>query len=824
MSGVDTIVMARTGSGKTCAFLWPLLEKVTKSDGIAAVILSPTRELSLQTLSVLKKLLKAMQSSLTAVGIHGSESMEKQFGLLASSPDILVATPGRLAHLLQEIPDLNLAKCTTCILDEADRLLEMGFGQQLTAIVRGLPEAVQHVLLSATLPKQLVEFTKLLGSSLRPLPTMVRLDNEVQVSAELRQAFFLVRSAEKDAALLQLLNDFCTKTKSDDSQKKSLTLVFVATRHHVEYICTLIRAAGHDCTYIYGTLDQQARQAHLSAFRNGATPILVVTDVAARGIDVPLIDHVIHYHFPASPKLFVHRSGRAARAGRIGYAWGLVDPEELPYLWEWAIFSGKSIETDDTAYSLTKMQADQVHYGSIPDRYLTAAVEGVQHLLHTEMTASQDAQTMRVLTKVCRNAMKQYRKTRPEASSVAVRKAKAILEGERDSSTGRREPGATMVSTHPLYLKRDDMNEERQQRENEREDFLRAVSSFRPKETVFEAFGTGSAKNESVVSHLDKGRTTKQKQDKTTSGALQAMKDMRRQMRLVRDKGAMIVAGSEALEEGEEPTAENEVETLDASKEDTKTLTVGQPVQNKRRLSKAERKRLKKGEAVQPPTNSLSSTKKTKKTDFKDPMYYMSNDFDGNTEAAARERSMEAALQPSAASGRYAAAKRLEEAMLDVVGDENEQLVQKQRLMRWDKSKRKYVATTVGAELSGDSASKKMRLESGQLVKSSEAKLGEIYAKWQRKTKRSVGRQGVFDDGDNETSAPLKREKGKGKRGGKSELKSTDDIVKSREKAKNLKMKNMKKSDRRLIEQKQRDGKRANTKKQINKAVPKKRR
>ena len=168
MSGADSVVMARTGSGKTAAFLIPLLENLlanqpnadsTVRGGVRGVVLSPTRELSLQTLRVLRKLAHFMED-IRAIGIHGGEGMEKQFDLLASKPDVIVATPGRLAHLLSEIPDFTLSSTVMCILDEADRLLEMGFAAQIRQIARSVPEHCQKVMLSATMPKVLVEFTK----------------------------------------------------------------------------------------------------------------------------------------------------------------------------------------------------------------------------------------------------------------------------------------------------------------------------------------------------------------------------------------------------------------------------------------------------------------------------------------------------------------------------------------------------------------------------------------------------------------------------------------------------------------------------------------
>ena len=319
LTGVDAVVMARTGSGKTAAFCIPLLEKLLATpkpvhgSSIRGVILSPTRELSTQTLKVFYKL--AGDTGIRACGIHGGEGMEKQFDLLASKPDVVVATPGRLAHLLSEIPDFTLSSACMCILDEADRLLEMGFAAQLRQIARSIPEHCQKVMLSATMPKVLVEFTK---GGFCTDPTVVRLDQEATVSAELRIAFITCRSAEKDAALLNILQHIQLDQEKHAQMRTGLTLIFAATRHHVDYISVLLSASGRENTTIYGSMDQEARQTNLNEFKSGKKPILVVSDVAARGIDVPLIDHVIHYNFPAAPKLFVHRAARPDALDIVG--------------------------------------------------------------------------------------------------------------------------------------------------------------------------------------------------------------------------------------------------------------------------------------------------------------------------------------------------------------------------------------------------------------------------------------------------------------------------------------------------------------------------
>jgi ATP-dependent RNA helicase DDX54/DBP10 len=910
----------------------------------AAVILSPTRELSLQTLKVLKTLSSCISSPpMNCIGINGGESMEKQFSLLSSRPDVIVATPGRLAHHLSEIPDFHLNHCDLVIFDEADRLFEMGFSLQIRQICSSMPGADsgrQTLLFSATMPKVLVEFTR--SGIMNSEPSVVRLDKDATVSEELRVGFVCVRSQDRDAALIHLLRDVLPKANcigedshdnnsnhdnnttqdememqqleddkkqlernekknqnklqfkggilnAEDSRmnqpksKLGLTLIFAATKHHVDYLTVLINNSGITgrgnrkegfsdiATCIYGSMDQEARRQNLYSFRSGKKPIMVVTDIAARGIDVPLIDHVIHYSFPTNPKLFVHRSGRAARAGRIGYCWGLVDAEEMGYMVDLYLFLGRKLGTghekydkfisnsstteqdsnekrrdevsqdDKIMYSIEDMTPEMVHFGGVPESTLTEEVENVLRIKNSELTSSHDSEALRKLLEVCANAMKQYRRTRPDASKQGMRRAKAILEGKKEAS-GKR-VGGGMIPSHPVLRKAEvdrimasysNSNKSGEKRKEEvkqkldelkqREDFLRAMSNFRPKETIFESFATGGGKTIGVVSHLDKGCTTNGANKKNSSAAFDAMKSMRRQMKLAHDKGvSLVVAGSDAaLTINGEPNTvlHDECDGHDVEKSTVAELsTVGAnkevKITDKRRLSKAERKRMKKKgctvKQLERPNVSAKAPKQ--REDYRDHAFYIDNEEIQNSEEAQRGRQIEAAMQPSASNANdgVAAAQRLEQAMLDIVGDENADMVKNHRIMRWDKSKRKYIQTTIGSEVSGDSKSKKLRLESGQFIKSDKAKLGELYEKWQKKTNQSIGRVGVFDDVTADDTAENefndnragKNRKQKGKVA-TNDLKTASEVRKKREAEKKMQLKNMKKSDRSKLETRKR--------------------
>lgn len=252
----------------------------------------------------------------------GGDSMEDQFEELTKGPDVIIATPGRLMHLLSEVDDMTLRTVEYVVFDEADSLFGMGFAEQLHQILAQLGENRQTLLFSATLPSALAEFAK---AGLRE-PQLVRLDVENKISQE-----------EKYAALLYLVREHI----SSDQQ----TLIFVSTKHHVEFVNSLFKLENIEPSVCYGDMDQDARKIHVSRFRARKTMLLIVTDIAARGIDIPLLDNVINWDFPPRPKIFVHRVGRAARAGRTGSAYSFVTPEDMPYMLHLHIFLSKPIRS-----------------------------------------------------------------------------------------------------------------------------------------------------------------------------------------------------------------------------------------------------------------------------------------------------------------------------------------------------------------------------------------------------------------------------------------------------------------------------------------------
>ena len=253
----------------------------------------------------------------------------------------------------------------------------MGFAEQIDEIMSAIrSENRQTMLVSATMPKILAEFTH---AGLKD-PAFVRLDADTKISPTLRIGFLQVRKAEKPAALMHLIREVLPS--------KEQTIVFTATRHHVQFLLLLLREMGEKVEGVFGNMDMTARKRAVGMFRKRKIRFLIVTDVAARGLDIPLLKNVINYDFPAKCKLFVHRAGRAGRQGRVGTVFSFVDPTEIAYMVDLFLFLGRPLrglknEDEDgeselrksRIYTLKTMTTDDVDYGTIPRRHIDSANE-----------------------------------------------------------------------------------------------------------------------------------------------------------------------------------------------------------------------------------------------------------------------------------------------------------------------------------------------------------------------------------------------------------------------------------------------------------------
>ncbi|TYI39251.1 hypothetical protein ES332_A02G084900v1 [Gossypium tomentosum] len=420
LAGNDVVAMARTGSGKTAAFLVPMLEKLKQhvpQGGVRALILSPTRDLALQTLKFAKELGKFTDLRISL--LVGGDSMESQFEELAQNPDIIIATPGRLMHHLTEVDDMTLRTVEYVVFDEADSLFGMGFAEQLHKILTQLSENRQTLLFSATLPSALAEFAK---AGLRD-PQLVRLDLETKISPDLKLVFFTLRQEEKHAALLYLARDHI----SSDQQ----TLIFVSTKHHVEFLNIMFREEGIEPSVCYGDMDQDARKINISKFRSRKTMLLIVTDVAARGIDIPLLDNVINWDFPPKPKIFVHRVGRAARAGRTGTAFSFVTSEDMPYLLDLHLFLSRPIRaapTEEEVFqdmdgAMNKIDLATANGESVYGRFPQNIIDLISDRVRDMIDSSAELNN---LQRTCANAFRLYSKTKPLPARESIKRAKDL--------------------------------------------------------------------------------------------------------------------------------------------------------------------------------------------------------------------------------------------------------------------------------------------------------------------------------------------------------------------------------------------------------------
>jgi ATP-dependent RNA helicase RhlE len=321
MSGRDVVGIAQTGTGKTAAFALPILHRLATvprpapQKSCRVLVLSPTRELSGQILQSFRACGRHLRLK-TALAI-GGVSMGAQVRALLGGVDVLVATPGRLLDLVRGNA-LRLGSVECLVLDEADRMLDMGFIHDIRAIVAKLPAQRQTLMFSATMPRAI---TELAAQMLRD-PVRVAVAPPATTAERVDQRIIRVDRASKLEALIGMLQ----------GEPIERALIFTRTKHGADKVARGLLRAGIAAEAIHGNKSQGQRERALGAFRNGASRTLVATDIAARGIDVEGVSHVINYDLPNVPETYVHRIGRTARAGAEGVAISLCDAEEAAYL------------------------------------------------------------------------------------------------------------------------------------------------------------------------------------------------------------------------------------------------------------------------------------------------------------------------------------------------------------------------------------------------------------------------------------------------------------------------------------------------------------
>lgn len=502
----------------------------------------------------------------------------------------------------------SLSAISSLIIDEADRLFELGFAEQLTEILHRVPATRQTLLFSATLPSSLVGFAK---AGLQN-PKLIRLDVDQKISKDLRMAYLNVKSTEKEAVLLGLLREvirvpvmseeqrsaeharvareneavmkgtdsgtsnhydytstgdrrggggggFKGKGRMQDRGKKRKrgggddddeeeldldsvnganiaphqTVVFVSTKHHVEYITGLLTAANYSVSPIYGSMDQTARKISLSRFRSGQTSILVVTDLAARGIDVPGVENVINYDFPNGTRAFVHRVGRTARAGRTGWAYTFVTANDLPYLFDLELFLSRPLNFCPLSSSSAADPSSSADATGEPDYAHTLILGAPPRLLtdtdiETHRSLVEHHPHLEQLQQVSQRGQRMYERGLGKASPESYRRAKEMA---REKVEKAAKTGGVITEAgeeHPIYDEylasalgrgvggattaggEEDVRavaERAKAVERSRAELLAKIGGFRPNETVLEVNAKGkNGASEGSVANLMKER------------------------------------------------------------------------------------------------------------------------------------------------------------------------------------------------------------------------------------------------------------------------------------------------------------------------------
>ena len=303
LQGNDVMGTAQTGSGKTLSYILPIVEKLRKNVNDKFLILAPTRELSEQVFSVAKIFL-GHGKPFKAINLIGGKGIFSQINQLKKNPQIIIGTPGRINDLLER-KSFSLSKCSIVVLDEMDRMLDMGFGYQVDKIMKQVNKNRQMIMLSATIPAQI----RKVSSKYLKNPVNISIENNDVIETNIKQKVIETIPNEKVNELINQID-----------QRKGSILIFAKTKIGVDKLVKKLKANSVKASALHGGMRQNKRSKIMQNFRDERFRILVATDIASRGLDVPHIEHIINYDMPQAPEDFIHRIGRTARAGSVGEA------------------------------------------------------------------------------------------------------------------------------------------------------------------------------------------------------------------------------------------------------------------------------------------------------------------------------------------------------------------------------------------------------------------------------------------------------------------------------------------------------------------------
>ena len=316
LTGQDLIGQAKTGTGKTLGFGLPIIQRLGQdpAHGAKALVVVPTRELAIQVAEDLT--LASSNRNLQVVAIYGGKSYEGQVAQIDAGAQLIVGTPGRLIDLSNQ-RKLDLSKIECMVLDEADEMLDLGFLPDVEKLFAFTPAGRQTMLFSATMPGQIVSLARKYQN--KPVHIRVNDPDEGHTKADIKQFFYRAHAMDKDEVVARILQ----------AEGRGKTVIFTKTKRQAAKVSDELSDRGFSATALHGDMSQEAREKSMDAFRSGKKEILVATEVAARGIDVDDVTHVINYTVPEDEKAYLHRTGRTGRAGRTGIAVTFVDWEDL---------------------------------------------------------------------------------------------------------------------------------------------------------------------------------------------------------------------------------------------------------------------------------------------------------------------------------------------------------------------------------------------------------------------------------------------------------------------------------------------------------------
>ncbi|WP_085522522.1 DEAD/DEAH box helicase [Tuberibacillus sp. Marseille-P3662] len=341
----DIIGQAQTGTGKTAAFGIPLIQNLqTESRNAQGVVLAPTRELAIQVADELNKIGRV--KGIRTLAVYGGQDIDRQIKALKRRPQIIVGTPGRfMDHMRRKT--IRLDDVSTVVLDEADEMLSMGFIEDIETILGAIPTQHHTMLFSATMPKQLQN----IAEKFMHQPKVIAVKAQELTVTNIEQHYYVIKEREK----------FDTLTRLFDIYTPELAIIFGRTKRRVDELTEALTKRGFNVEGIHGDLRQKQRDRVLTQFRRGTIDILVATDVAARGLDISGVTHVINFDIPQDPESYVHRIGRTGRAGKSGWAFTFVTPPEMDHLRKIEGMTKKQLSKQPKPSEAEALQGRQQH-------------------------------------------------------------------------------------------------------------------------------------------------------------------------------------------------------------------------------------------------------------------------------------------------------------------------------------------------------------------------------------------------------------------------------------------------------------------------------